>query len=85
MSEDQIQQVRTTMRGIMGRADADPAFRQRAKTDPQGVLREAGLPDDAIAEFAPRMSGQQAEVAGYVQCRYAETGCGCIGDSRELY
>lgn len=84
MSEDQIHQARAAVRGILDRAETDPDFNDRAKTDPEGVLREAGLPDDAIAEFAPRFSGQQAEVAGYLQCRWAETDCGCIGDSRNL-
>ena len=77
MSEDQIRQVRATVTGLWQRAQADPSFMGRATSDPEGVLREAGVPDDAIAEFAPRMRGDQTEVAGYSMCLRYETGDSC--------
>ena len=36
---------------LVARAKSDPAFKQQAKEDPVGTLRQAGLNDEAIGDL----------------------------------
>jgi hypothetical protein len=59
--------ARAKGRELVQRIKSDPTFRQRLQGDPAGVMREAGLPEDAHLDIA-RETGIDAEVAGYARC-----------------
>ena len=60
-------EARAKGRELVQRIKNDPSFRQQLQSDPAGVMREAGLPEDAHLDVA-RESGVDAEVAGYARC-----------------
>ncbi len=73
--------TRATIDSIVNRLESDPGFQQRVTTDPRGVLREAGLPDEAIDDYL-RASTSDDEVAGYMRQSYTIGGCKCWDDGR---
>lgn len=60
-------EARAKGRDLVQRIKSDPTFRQQLQSDPAGVMREAGLPEDAHLDIA-RETGIDAEVAGYARC-----------------
>ena len=49
-------EMRAKVRSIRDQAQADPSFMERVKTDPAGVLRAEGIPDDAASQIVSRMA-----------------------------
>jgi hypothetical protein len=82
MSEAEVQQVRARVKELTDRAKNDPALQAQLTTDPAGTLRAAGLPEDAVVEYAAAFQSG-GEVAGYVAdyCGrfYTEGEGGCLG------
>jgi len=63
-TEIDVEAVRSTARGIVDRAKAEPEFLQQLKDDPERVLVESGLHQRAIADFMSEQ-GLEPEVRGY--------------------
>ena len=61
MSDDH---ARIRSRQVAQRLKDDASFRQQVEADPINALREAGVPDQALADFV-REVGIEADVAGY--------------------
>jgi hypothetical protein len=48
---DDAKQQKEKAAEIVARAKSDPSFKQQVQDDPLGVLRQAGLSDEAIGDF----------------------------------
>ena len=75
------ERTRTTARSLAERLRSDPGFRAQVEADPVGVLRAAGLPEEATDAFLQEV-GIEGEVQGYGKCNvscdvWASSG-GCI-------
>jgi hypothetical protein len=60
-----VDDVRAHAQTIVDQAKADRAFADRLKADPEGALREAGLEEQAIPDFARELS----DVEAHLPCR----------------
>ena len=60
--------ARRVGRELAARLQNDPGFRAQVEADPAGVLRGAGLSEEATADFM-REVGIEASVQGYIWCR----------------
>lgn len=64
-SEDlNVDDVRAHAQTIVERAKADSEFANRLKADPEGTLKEAGLEEQAIPDFARELSDVEAHAGG---------------------
>lgn len=62
-----LDRARAMTQEIVRRAQADADYKERVRADPAGVLRESGLPEEAIPAFVAEAGLDGGEVTGYSQ------------------
>jgi hypothetical protein len=77
MSNQDIDQIRGQVNGVIERAKTDAKFLEQLKNDTAGTLRAAGLPEAAANEASEQM-GFGAEVSGYLKCTWTCDRYSCI-------
>ncbi len=69
MSQGKNPQLQEKAKEILQRGRQDPEFKRKLMQDPEGTLRSAGLPDEAIQGYIQETKlGGSGEVTGYMRC-----------------
>lgn len=78
--EATIAALREQAESVLNRAREDETYRSRLRDDPEGVLLEAGLPDDAARRLAhDELGDATADTVGLAQRqRYCSYTCDTI-------
>src|SRR5207237_9831051 len=79
----QLDDIRAQVQEVLDRAQADSAYFEQLKNDPQATLVAAGVPAEATPDLIAELAGED-EVSGYMRCdRYTcifditMSTCGC--------
>jgi hypothetical protein len=60
-----IEEVRKITRQLASRAQEDEQFKEQLKADPQGTMKAAGIPEEALSDVLGET--ELADVAGYAK------------------
>lgn len=73
-----LEEARARIGPVLERARRDPEYAQQLRQNPERVLREAGIPDDWIANVAGEVSHQGPATAESVRAEMWCTVWSCI-------
>lgn len=77
MSDQQSDDIRRKVQGISERAKNDRDYMHAVMRDPEGTLRDAGIPDETIVDVLGDWNrGAGGDVGGYV---FRSCGWTCLG------
>lgn len=78
-----VEHVRARIKELAERAKREQGLQRQLSTDPAAALRAAGLPEDAVTEYATVLGRSTGDVAGYLAdpCgKYYTENSPCFGD-----